>query len=92
MSLFNLQSLQEHQPAMLYVAQGESSTGLAQPIENLGQLCHKSVTPVNELHFKGCYIRYNCLLIVDTVASLGGLPFFMDKWGMVICLSLSKFG
>ena len=29
------------------------------------------------------FIRYNCLLIVDTVASLGGLPFLMDKWGMV---------
>jgi len=26
-------------------------------------------------------IRNNCLLVVDTVASLGGVPFFMDKWG-----------
>ena len=25
--------------------------------------------------------RNNCLLLVDTVASLGGVPFFMDKWG-----------
>lgn len=24
--------------------------------------------------------RYDCLLVVDTVASLGGTPFFMDKW------------
>ena len=24
---------------------------------------------------------YNCILIVDTVASLGAVPFFMDKWG-----------
>lgn len=24
--------------------------------------------------------RNNCLLAVDTVASLGGVPFFMDKW------------
>ena len=47
--LLNLQSLQEHQPSMLFVAQGESSTGLAQPVENLGQLCHKLVTPVHEL-------------------------------------------
>lgn len=28
--------------------------------------------------------RYECLLIVDTVASLGAVPFFMDKWGIVI--------
>ena len=26
--------------------------------------------------------RYDCLLVVDTVASLGGVPFFMDKWGI----------
>ena len=25
--------------------------------------------------------RYNCLLLVDTVASLGAAPFFMDRWG-----------
>lgn len=26
------------------------------------------------------FYRYDCLLVVDTVASLGGTPFFMDKW------------
>ena len=25
--------------------------------------------------------RYDCLLLVDTVASLGAAPFFMDRWG-----------
>ena len=25
--------------------------------------------------------RYDCLLIVDSVAALGGVPLFMDKWG-----------
>ena len=25
--------------------------------------------------------RHNCLLLVDTVAALGGTPFYMDKWG-----------
>ena len=25
--------------------------------------------------------RYDCLLIVDSVAALGGVPMFMDKWG-----------
>jgi alanine-glyoxylate transaminase/serine-glyoxylate transaminase/serine-pyruvate transaminase len=24
--------------------------------------------------------RHNCLLLVDTVASLGGEPFYMDRW------------
>ena len=24
---------------------------------------------------------YNCLFLVDTVAALGGVPFYGDKWG-----------
>lgn len=24
--------------------------------------------------------RHDCLLVVDTVASLGGVPFYMDQW------------
>ena len=28
------------------------------------------------------FFRYNCLLIVDSVAAMGGVPLFMDKWGM----------
>lgn len=27
------------------------------------------------------FFRHNCLLIVDSVAALGGVPMFMDKWG-----------
>lgn len=26
--------------------------------------------------------RYGTLLLVDTVVSLGGVPFFMDEWGI----------
>ncbi|KAG5896868.1 hypothetical protein JTB14_017682 [Gonioctena quinquepunctata] len=32
----------------------------------LGEICH----------------RYKCLLAVDVVASVGGVPFLMDKWGV----------
>ncbi|XP_031620508.1 serine--pyruvate aminotransferase, mitochondrial [Contarinia nasturtii] len=53
-----------HKPKIFFVTQGDSSTGVLQPIEGLGDLCQK----------------YDCLLVVDTVASLGGTPFFMDKW------------
>lgn len=28
------------------------------------------------------YFRYNCLLAVDVVASVGAVPFLMDKWGV----------
>jgi alanine-glyoxylate transaminase/serine-glyoxylate transaminase/serine-pyruvate transaminase len=26
------------------------------------------------------FYRYNCLLVVDAVASLGGVPVYMDEW------------
>lgn len=37
---------------------GESSTGVVQPLEGVGAMCHAN----------------NCLFAVDTVASLGGVP------------------
>ncbi len=46
--------------------QGESSTGVHQSLAGLGDLCH----------------QYNALLLVDTVCSLGGVPFFADDWGV----------
>ena len=52
-------------PKIVFVAQGESSTGTLQPLENLGEVCHK----------------YGSLFVVDSVASMGGVPLFMDKWG-----------
>lgn len=53
-----------HKPKCLFVTHGDSSTGLLQPLEGLGQVCHD----------------YNCLLLVDAVASMCGVPFYMDKW------------
>ncbi|XP_045112123.1 alanine--glyoxylate aminotransferase-like isoform X2 [Portunus trituberculatus] len=59
-------ALEQHKPAVLFLVQAESSTGALQPIEGVGLLCQK----------------YNTLLAVDAVASLGGVPFFMDDWGV----------
>jgi len=60
------QALQKHKPAVLFTCLGDSTTGVFQPLEGLSDLCH----------------RYNCLLLVDTVASLGGVPFFADEYGV----------
>lgn len=30
--------------------------------------------------FSRIFLRYDCFLVVDAVASLGGVPFFMDEW------------
>jgi hypothetical protein len=45
--------------------QGESSTGVHQSLAGLSDVCKRTGT----------------LLLVDTVCSLGGVPFFFDKVG-----------
>ncbi|XP_062987609.1 alanine--glyoxylate aminotransferase [Elgaria multicarinata webbii] len=66
--------LVEHAPLLFFITHGESSTGVAQPLDGLGELCH----------------RYNCLLLVDAVASLGGTPILMDQQGIDILYSGSQ--
>ncbi|KAJ0176630.1 hypothetical protein K1T71_007809 [Dendrolimus kikuchii] len=65
---FSLEQLEalltKHKPHALFITHGDSSTGTIQNLEGLGQICHK----------------YGTLLLVDTVVSLIGAPFFMDKW------------
>ncbi|KAF9801226.1 hypothetical protein SFRURICE_014244 [Spodoptera frugiperda] len=58
--------LKRIRPAALFITHGDSSTGTLQNLEGLGDLCHK----------------YGALLLADTVVSLGGVPFFMDEWGV----------
>ncbi|XP_050304295.1 alanine--glyoxylate aminotransferase [Anthonomus grandis grandis] len=53
-------------PKLLFVVQGESSTGIYQDVEGIGEITR----------------RYNCLLAVDTVASLGSVPLYMDLWNI----------
>jgi len=64
---FTLQAIEagikEHKPDLVFVTHGESSTGVVQALEGLGPLCHAN----------------NCLLAVDTVASLGGTPLQADQ-------------
>ncbi|RXM94523.1 Serine--pyruvate aminotransferase, mitochondrial [Acipenser ruthenus] len=68
------QALSEHKPVLFFITHGESSTGIAHPLDGLGALCHK----------------YNCLLLVDSVASLGGAPIYMDKQEIDILYSGSQ--
>ncbi|XP_053169049.1 alanine--glyoxylate aminotransferase isoform X1 [Hemicordylus capensis] len=66
--------LVQHTPVLLFITHGESSTGVLQPLDGLGDLCH----------------RYNCLLLVDAVASLGGAPLLMDQQDIDILYSGSQ--
>jgi len=57
-------AVQEFKPKMLAVVHAETSTGACQPIDGLGKICRDA----------------DCLLVVDTVTSLGGVPLFIDDW------------
>jgi len=52
----------------------ETSTGVSQPLEDIGALCRGQ----------------GCLLVVDTVTSLGGLPVEVDGWGIDACYSATQ--
>lgn len=76
--IFSLEELQaaleKHRPAVLALVHAETSTGARQPLDGVAELCR----------------RYDCLLLLDTVTSLGGLPLFLDAWGVDIAYSGSQ--
>ncbi len=53
------------------VVHAETSTGVHQPLKPIGALCR----------------HHGCLLLVDAVTSLGGLPVEVDAWGIDACYS-----
>ncbi|KAK2901083.1 hypothetical protein QQF64_014821 [Cirrhinus molitorella] len=57
------QAVAKHKPVLFFLTHGESSAGLVHPMDGVGEICHK----------------YNCLLLVDSVASLGATPLLMDQ-------------
>jgi alanine-glyoxylate transaminase / serine-glyoxylate transaminase / serine-pyruvate transaminase len=63
--------MKEHRPAVLGLIHAETSTGARQPLEGVANLCHEM----------------DCLLVVDTVTSLGGVPLFVDEWGIDVAYS-----
>lgn len=63
-----------HKPVAFFCVQGDSSTGILQPLHEFGIICRE----------------YNCLFIVDTVASLGGVELKMDEWGIDILYTGSQ--
>jgi alanine-glyoxylate transaminase/serine-glyoxylate transaminase/serine-pyruvate transaminase len=68
--------LEKHRPTVLTLVHAETSTGVRQPLEGIAELCR----------------QYDCLLLVDTVTSLGGVPLFIDAWGIDLAYSCSQKG
>ncbi|NKB18154.1 MAG: alanine--glyoxylate aminotransferase family protein, partial [Pseudanabaena sp. CRU_2_10] len=76
-SLAELRSAMEiHRPTILALVHAETSTGARQPLEGVGNLCRE----------------FGCLLLLDTVTSLGGVPIFLDEWGVDLAYSCSQKG
>ncbi len=70
------QALALHRPAILAIVHAETSTGICQPMEGVGDLCRK----------------YDCLLLLDTVTSLGAVPLYLDAWKVDLAYSCSQKG
>ena len=69
-------ALEEHRPRILGLVHAETSTGACQPLEGVGDLCRE----------------FDCLFLVDTVTSLGGMPIFLDEWKVDLAYSCSQKG
>ncbi len=65
-----------HRPAILAMVHAETSTGVCQPMEGIGDLCR----------------QHDCLLLLDTVTSLGAVPLHIDAWKVDLAYSCSQKG
>lgn len=59
---------------LIAIVHHETSTGMINPIERIGNLANK----------------YNIPTLVDAVSSIGGLPFLMDDWHVDFCVTASQ--
>eukprot|EP01091_Cochliopodium_minus_P006682 TRINITY_DN16690_c1_g1_i1.p1 TRINITY_DN16690_c1_g1~~TRINITY_DN16690_c1_g1_i1.p1 ORF type:complete len:387 (-),score=125.77 TRINITY_DN16690_c1_g1_i1:48-1208(-) len=68
--VFELQEIKEailkFKPKIFFIVHAETSTGALQNLEGIGDFCH----------------QHDVLFTVDAVTSLGGVPLYMDKWGI----------
>lgn len=61
----------ERKVKLVAIVHAETSTGVLQPTEEISEITH----------------RYNSLLLLDTVTSLGGHDVKVDEWNVDICYS-----
>jgi len=72
------EAIRAHQPRFVALVHGDTSTTMAQPLDEIGPLCRES----------------GIVVYVDATATLGGMPIEVDKWcldavtaGLQKCLS-----
>lgn len=69
-----VQAVRTHRPRVLALVHGETSTGVEQPFDGLADVCRE----------------VGALMVVDAVASLGGVTLPVDELGIDICYSGSQ--
>ena len=69
-------AVEDHKPAVLALVHAETSTGVWQPLDGIGDFCQ----------------AHDCLLLLDTVTSLGGVPLKLDEMGVDLAYSCSQKG
>jgi alanine-glyoxylate transaminase/serine-glyoxylate transaminase/serine-pyruvate transaminase len=69
-----IDAVRTHRPRVLAVVHGETSTGVEQPLDGLADVCRD----------------VGALLVVDAVATLGGVRLPVDELGIDICYSGSQ--
>ena len=67
-------ALEKRAAKVVMIVHGETSSGAMQPMKEIAKVVHE----------------YGGLLLVDTVASLGGVPFKVDEIGVDICYTGSQ--
>jgi alanine-glyoxylate transaminase/serine-glyoxylate transaminase/serine-pyruvate transaminase len=65
-----------NRPKLLAVVHAETSTGVHQPVEELGAIAH----------------RYGALMVMDAVTSLGCVPVEIDRWEVDACYGCTQKG
>jgi len=70
-----IKALREHPKAKVCgMVHGETSTGVRQPLEEIGAYCKRTDT----------------LLVVDSVTTVGGYDVRVDEWGIDVCYGSSQ--
>jgi len=59
-----IRAIRRHRPKVVALVHGETSTGCLQPLDGIGAACRE----------------YDALLVVDAVATIGGVPVNTDDW------------
>ena len=59
-------AMEASRPRVLGLVHAETSTGARQPLEGVRELCDE----------------FDCLLLIDTVTSMGGVELFLEEWGV----------